>query len=862
MKKIFIGSSSGAKKKANFVRRILQELGAESVVCWFDPGVFIPGDSTLDNLLKLTRECNGAVFIFDKDDELVDASGTKRFVTRDNVILEAGLFIGSLGKNAVVLCHVPGAHILSDYNGVTHLSYEPDDPDRMREVLRGWLVQRVRGDRAPKSENNIFMESRKIIHRRYSLTDEFHLDKDGFSHIQKIRIMNMAGNLVTGSEYTDPAHELPGIKLSQIIRCVLEKTNATLDLMLLDPNERNLRDAAARMPNPNAKSPEQLIYASWRTICENIDSDNVYRSAYQSKRFRCFASMIGMPYAILGVEYDEEYAQYNHVKIDLYSSGLGDEGQRRSFIVWQDTNPQNYDFFIHNFDNIRGNPSACHPIRYIQRDADEINDRIKLSEIERELQKNPLDSALLISKAVLLYGQDRRNYSQAVQTLLSAMYFSPGCFEAYDKLVEIAIEEKDPQRILKWLSGPASLTIPEGFEHTWTEAVAAADSAVAEKNKQPEIVTSKPFEIASMHYKCILQFYPSHEQALLKYGSLLRCYEQWDDALKIFERLATLFPKAFYYSLCARTCVNTNSSTYRLEEFCLKGLKCPDDGFHQDLLKPLSPETKRQLKDAAFIKKLDRPAVSVAPEDIKLQGEHEKIVGKLLGRYHSLDTCNRMGGFTKDCTNMLTHMMESPAGIMNSAERVIVLEMVEPDSERLSVTVTKYFDYIHVDQPHDFYTSFWATEMQAKTYRKISLKIDGEDYTTRLHIEVADAKPRGQLPYHVKSNRIPLQNPQCRIEYTATYECVASDFFQSTRLSNLCRQFKVDIFLGESVKREYELLCATFSPFSRIHYDDCKAGELSKPYTERILLPRWSPPGSGYVITLKKRSTSKISNDR
>lgn len=634
MRKIFIGSSSGAKKKANYVRNILQELGVESVVCWFDSGVFAPGDSTLDILLKLTRECNGAVFIFDKDDELVNTPEMKRYVPRDNVVLEAGLFIGSLGKNAVVLCHVPGAYMLSDYSGVTHLSYDSDDPERMKEVFRDWLTRRVRGDRVSKSENNIFMESRKIIHRRYSLADEFHLDDEGFYHIHKIRIMNMAGNLVTGSEYTDPAHELPGMKLSQIIRLVLEKTTATLDLMLLDPNERNLRDAAVRIPNPNARSPEDLIYASWNTIRKKVNSDDVYRDACQSNRFRCFASIIGMPYAIFGVEYDGEYTQYNHVKIDLYSSGLGDESQRRSFVVWQDTSPQNYDFFIQNFDNIRGNPSVCHPIRYTQ-------------------------------------------------------------------------------------NGTLENIAPDG-------------------------------------------------------------------------------------------------------------------------------KAGRSAMD-----------MSVASDDKKWQENCEKIIGELLGRYHSLYTCNRMEGFAKNYTNMLAYMVENPAGILNSAERVVVLEMIEPDSERLSVTVTKYFDYMQVDPPHDFYTAFFATEMQAKTYRKISLKIDGEDYTTRLHIDAAEAKLRDQLPYHVKSNRIPLQNPKCKIEYTAAYECAASEFFQSTKLSNVCRQFKADIFLGESVKREYELLCATFSPFSKIHYDDCKAGELSAPYTERILLPLWSPPGSGYVIALKRRSAGK-----
>ena len=236
----------------------------------------------------------------------------------------------------------------------------------------------------------------------------------------------------------------------------------------------------------------------------------------------------------------------------------------------------------------------------------------------------------------------------------------------------------------------------------------------------------------------------------------------------------------------------------------------------------------------------------------------EKMIENLLRANHLPDICSRMNGFAEECAGMLRNAVKSPSGILNAAERVIALELIEPDSDRLSVTITKYFDYIHVDQAYPFSVAFWATEMQAKTYHQISLKIDGEDYTPCLHLEVTEDKARGQLPYHVKSNRIPLPNPQCQVEYTAAYECLAREFFQSTRLNCLCGQFKAEIFLGVSLKKKYELLCATFSPFSKIHHDDCKAGELSKPYVERIILPRWSLPGSGYVITLKKRSGDSV----
>lgn len=854
MRKIFIGSSSGAKKKADVLRRILQDLGAESVSCWFDPDVFIPGDSTLDNLLKLTHECNGAVFIFDKDDEITDSYGAKRYVTRDNVILEAGLFISALGKDAVVICRVPDAHMLSDYSGVTHLLYDPDDHDHMKKILQGWLTKRVRGDRFPKSENNVFIKSRDAIHRRYSLNDEFYLDKDKFSHIRKIRLMNMAGNLVTGSAYTDPAHERPGMTLSQVIRRILEKADAVLELMLLEPNAANLRDAATRMPNPNARLPEELVYASWNTICKNVHSDDVYRIAYQSRRFRCYALKVGMPYAIFGIEYDTKHANYNHVKIDLYSSNLGDAGQRRSFIIWQDTDPENYDFFTCNFDNIRGDRSICYQVDPAQIDMNEIAKHIKLSEINHKLQENPQNTELLISKADLLYDMDCGNYPQSVQILMYAMYLSPYSFEAYDRFIEIAVKQKDGERVLAWSAGARSLAIPEGMEHAYVQAKLFAASARKEKPKDPRLESSQAFEIASVYFKCILQATPHHEQALLHYGELLRYYEYYDDALEIWERLATLFPTDFHYCLCADTCLDTKRANM-MKEFCEKGLNCPDTGFHQKLRMLLYPGWIPEDADM-IVQQYSLQTVGHTPvqntDDV--QEAHEKILSKLLRRNHTLDVCQKMDGFTKDCAGMLKTAAESPAGILGSAERIIVLELARPDSDWLTVTVTKYFNYIYADRFHPFSVAFLAGERQARTYHKISLKIDGEDYTSRLQLEVVENEGRAQLPYLVRSNKIPLQNEQCQIEYTAAYECCASQFFQSARVFSLCREFKAEIFLGEAVRREYELICATFSPFSKIHYDDYKAGEMLKPYTERIVLPRWSLPGSGYVITLKRRS--------
>lgn len=52
----------------------------------------------------------------------------------------------------------------------------------------------------------------------------------------------------------------------------------------------------------------------------------------------------------------------------------------------------------------------------------------------------------------------------------------------------------------------------------------------------------------------------------------------------------------------------------------------------------------------------------------------------------------------------------------------------------------------------------------------------------------------------------------------------------------------------------YTFVGSTFSSFSEIQYDDFNASEMYNINSCTIELPPWSLPGSGYAITLKKKS--------
>ncbi|MBR1634278.1 MAG: nucleotide-binding protein [Lachnospiraceae bacterium] len=100
--KIFIGSSSEAKILANYLKEIVEQFGVEANV-WFVSDIFVGSSYTLDNLREAAKWYEGALFIWNDDDELISRN-EKYLAARDNVIFETGMFMGRLGKECVGIC--------------------------------------------------------------------------------------------------------------------------------------------------------------------------------------------------------------------------------------------------------------------------------------------------------------------------------------------------------------------------------------------------------------------------------------------------------------------------------------------------------------------------------------------------------------------------------------------------------------------------------------------------------------------------------------------------------------------------------------------------------------------------------------
>jgi len=125
--KIFVGSSTKGKNFAHMfvdkVKELVEEESGSGVgehtsldsdgakvvnvetveINYWDKAVFSPSGTTLDTLIDQSKKVDFAIFALTKDDLSVDKHKTDRWLPRDNVIFEIGLFMGELSKDRTYL---------------------------------------------------------------------------------------------------------------------------------------------------------------------------------------------------------------------------------------------------------------------------------------------------------------------------------------------------------------------------------------------------------------------------------------------------------------------------------------------------------------------------------------------------------------------------------------------------------------------------------------------------------------------------------------------------------------------------------------------------------------------------------------
>ena len=140
--KIFIGFATSAtnNKTAKSIIRFIKKMGHKPV-SWNENGLFKPGDTIYNRLIELTREHDGAIFIFSPDD-LIESKNDVTQQPRDNVLIEFGLFSGALGSDAVCFCRVSGCKIAVDLGGIIYIDLPNSDfsgNEDAQDSLEKWI---------------------------------------------------------------------------------------------------------------------------------------------------------------------------------------------------------------------------------------------------------------------------------------------------------------------------------------------------------------------------------------------------------------------------------------------------------------------------------------------------------------------------------------------------------------------------------------------------------------------------------------------------------------------------------------------------------------------------------------------------
>ncbi|MBN1603839.1 MAG: nucleotide-binding protein [Chitinispirillaceae bacterium] len=153
--KIFIGSSNKAYELVKWLAEQIRSYNLAIPIEW-KTGGFAPSKSTLQNLIDQCRVCDFAVLFFTRDDNKLsggDQTGNPLDIfkgPRDNMIFEAGFFVGGLGlqpERCLLVSSVEERTLPSDLKGVTYIKIdEPPPPEPpYNRLSEEWCREHLQG---------------------------------------------------------------------------------------------------------------------------------------------------------------------------------------------------------------------------------------------------------------------------------------------------------------------------------------------------------------------------------------------------------------------------------------------------------------------------------------------------------------------------------------------------------------------------------------------------------------------------------------------------------------------------------------------------------------------------------------------
>lgn len=139
--RLFVGSSVEGLSVANEIQALLDH---DAEVTVWHQGVFGPSGGTLESLVQMAPTFDFAVLVLTPDDVVTKRDNSKN-APRDNVLLELGLFIGTLGRERTYFVHPREDMALpSDLAGITPINYDANRSDNNLRAAIGPVATSLR----------------------------------------------------------------------------------------------------------------------------------------------------------------------------------------------------------------------------------------------------------------------------------------------------------------------------------------------------------------------------------------------------------------------------------------------------------------------------------------------------------------------------------------------------------------------------------------------------------------------------------------------------------------------------------------------------------------------------------------------
>jgi hypothetical protein len=346
--RVFIASSIEGHGIAYEIQELLDYFADCTV---WDQDVFEPTSDALNDLLTVSSKSDYGIFVFSPDD-ILKLRNDEYKSARDNVILELGIFLGVLGRQRCFIItprDIEDFRIPTDLAGIKPLTFKYNRNDNNLKAALGGCANQIKksmekhGYLSASSKiatPNVYISSRKNIEPLLvPFTDNFSIEYA--KRVSEIRLLSISATSIfspwlTDHRYRSYQNDDGKSIIFEFFREVL-KNGGYIDIITNAPTSTTIQNTIKKLATSTLARDHRgvVLYATYFDIQKLLSDDSVFKNAYASGRFFHRLTDTILPYSLFNVRYKSEYKVDTFIKVDLYSSDLVSEEERRSMVFFE-----------------------------------------------------------------------------------------------------------------------------------------------------------------------------------------------------------------------------------------------------------------------------------------------------------------------------------------------------------------------------------------------------------------------------------------------------------------------------------------------------------------------------------------------